>query len=222
MPGARRSGAVYAAAMASDGRRRLTSRDVAQVAVGAGLVAALGLPGAITVFGNAVPITLQTFGVMLVGSLLGARRAGLALLLFLALVAAGLPLLAGGRGGLGVFAGPSAGYLVAWPVAAWLIGRLVEAGRPGYRWPRGLTANIVGGIGVVYALGIPVQAWRTEVPLPETAALASVFVPGDLIKAVLATAVAVGVHRALPDLLGPSTPPRDDVALAGDADAMPR
>ena len=180
----------------------MTSRDVAQVAMGAGLVAALGLPGALAVFGNAVPITLQTLGVMLCGSLLGARKGASALLLFVALVAVGLPLLAGGRGGLGVFAGPSAGYLLAWPLAAWVIGRIVESGRPGYRWPRGLAANLLGGIVVVYALGIPVQAWRTDLPLPETAVLAAAFVPGDLVKAVLATAVAAGVHRALPDLLG--------------------
>jgi len=170
--------------------------------MGAGLVAALGLPGAIAVFGNAVPITLQTLGVMLVGSLLGARKAGLSLLLFLALVAAGLPLLAGGRGGLGVFAGPSAGYLLAWPLAAWVIGRVVEAGLPGYRWPRGLGANLLGGVVVVYALGIPVQAWRTDVPLPETTLLAAAFIPGDVVKAALATAIAVGVHRAMPELLG--------------------
>lgn len=170
--------------------------------MGAGLVAALGLPGALAVFGNAVPITLQTLGVMLCGSLLGARKGAGALLLFVALVAVGLPLLAGGRGGLGVFAGPSAGYLLAWPLAAWTIGRIVESGRPGYRWPRGLTANLVGGVVVVYALGIPVQAWRTDLPIPETAVLAAAFIPGDVIKAVLATAVAAGVHRALPDLLG--------------------
>lgn len=180
----------------------MSSRDIAQVAMATGLVAALGLPGAVAVFGSAVPITLQTLGVMLAGSLLGARKGAAALLLFLALVAVGLPLLAGGRGGLGVFAGPSAGYLLAWPVGAWLIGRLVETGRPGYRWPRGLAANLLGGVGVVYALGIPVQAWRTGVPLPETTVLAAAFIPGDLVKAVLATGVASGVHRALPDLLG--------------------
>lgn len=183
----------------------MSSRDIAQVAMATGLVAALGLPGAVAVFGSAVPITLQTLGVMLAGSLLGARKGAAALLLFLALVAVGLPLLAGGRGGLGVFAGPSAGYLLAWPVGAWLIGRLVETGRPGYRWPRGLAANLLGGVGVVYALGIPVQAWRTGVPLPETTVLAAAFIPGDLVKAVLATGVASGVHRALPDLL--ASPP---------------
>jgi biotin transport system substrate-specific component len=190
-------------AMSQERRRRLSSRDLAQVAMGAGVVAVLGLPGAIAVLGSAVPITLQTMGVMLAGSLLGARRGGLAVLLFLALVLAGLPLLAGGRGGLGVLAGPSAGYLLAWPLAAVVTGRVVEAGLPGYRWGRGLVANLLGGVAVVYALGIPVQAWRTGVPLPETTLLAAAFLPGDLVKAVLATAVAVGVHRALPDLLGP-------------------
>jgi biotin transport system substrate-specific component len=183
----------------------LSSRELAQVAMGAGVIAALGLPGAIAVLGNAVPITLQTMGVMLVGSLLGARRGALAVLLLLVLVAAGLPLLAGGRGGLGVFAGPSVGYLLGWVAGAFVIGWLVERGNGRYRWGRGLGANVVGGILVIYAIGIPVQAWRTDLPLPETAALASVFLPGDLVKAVLATAIAVGVHRALPDLL----PPRD-------------
>lgn len=197
---------------------RLSSRDAAQVAIGAGLVAALGLPGAIAVGGGAVPITLQTLGVMLVGSLLGARKGALSMVLFLALVAAGLPLLAGGRGGLGVFAGPSAGYLLAWPLAALLIGWMVERGRPGYRWPRGLSANLLGGVAVVYALGIPVQAWRTDVPVPETAVLASAFIPGDLVKAVLATAVAVGVHRAMPELLGPRTAAK---AGASDRDRDP-
>jgi biotin transport system substrate-specific component len=202
-----RGGNYAAVAMTVTAPARMTSRDVAQVAMGAGLVAALGLPGAVAVFGNAVPLTLQTLGVMLCGSLLGARKGAFALLLFVALVAVGLPLLAGGRGGLGVFAGPSAGYLVAWPAAAWVIGRIVETGRRGYRWPRGLTANLLGGIVVVYALGVPVQAWRTGLPLPETAVLAAAFLPGDVLKAVLATGIAGGVHRALPDLLGrPGTP----------------
>ena len=196
-------------------RRRLPSRDAAQVALGAGLVAALGLPGAIAVFGNAVPITLQTMGVMLVGSLLGARKGAMSMVLFLGLVAAGLPLLAGGRGGLGVFAGPSAGYLLAWPLAAWVIGRVVAKGRHGYRWPRGLTANLVGGVGVIYALGVPVQAWRTEVPLAETAVLAAAFIPGDLVKAVLATAVAIGVHRAMPDLLAAPASSRTAATSSG-------
>ena len=61
---------------------------------------------------------------MLAGGILGARKGLLAVLVFLVLTTAGLPLLAGGRGGLGVWAAPSAGYLVGWLVGAWVIGLL--------------------------------------------------------------------------------------------------
>ncbi|MFD0887204.1 biotin transporter BioY, partial [Streptosporangium algeriense] len=74
--------------------RGLSTGDLARVSVFAALIAVLGLPGALNVFGNAVPITLQTFGVMLAGAILGTWRAGLAIAVLLALVAAGLPLLA--------------------------------------------------------------------------------------------------------------------------------
>lgn len=179
--------------------RRLPTRDLALVAIFAALVAALGLPGTLTLFGNSVPITAQTLGVMLAGSILGARRAFLALLVFLALVAAGLPLLAGGRGGLGVFASPTMGYDIGFPLGAWVIGWFTDRMRAHYTLPTGLVANIVGGILVVYALGIPLQAWRTGTSGLVATAVASVaFLPGDLIKAVIATIVAKGVHRAYP------------------------
>lgn len=165
----------------------------------AALIAVLGLPGMISLFGNAVPITLQTFGVMLAASVLGARRGALSVLLLLMLVAAGLPLLAGGRGGLGVFVGPSAGFLIGWVVGAFVTGLIIEkAPRYGIAWAG--AANVIGCIVVMYAIGIPVQAYITGTPV-EVAALASLlFLPGDLIKAVLATLIAAAVHRAVPDL----------------------
>jgi biotin transport system substrate-specific component len=178
--------------------RRLPARDLALVATFAALIAVLSVPGAITV-GNSVPITLQTLGVMLAGSVLGWRRGALAVLTFLALAAAGLPVLAGGRGGLAVFAGPSAGYLVGFVLGAAVIGWLVERRLPGYdvRW--GFLANVVGGIGAVYLVGIPVQAAVTGTSgLVATAVAAAVFLPGDLLKAVVATSVAAAVHRGYP------------------------
>lgn len=184
-------------------RRSLSAQDLARIAVVAGLIAALGLPGTIVVAG-AVPVTAQTMGVMLAGSLLGARRGAAAVLLFLGLTALGLPLLAGGRGGLGVFVGPSAGYLVGWVLGAWVIGRLVEAGFPGYSRRRGLLAHCLGGILVVYAVGVPVQAWVTGTSTVLAAAVnAAAFLPGDLVKAVVAVLVADGVHRAMPSLAEP-------------------
>lgn len=179
--------------------RRSTARDLALIASFAALVAVLGLPGSLTLFGNAVPVTLQTLGVMLAGSVLGWRRGFLALAVFLALVAAGLPLLAGGRGGLGVFAGPSVGYLLGWPLGAAAVGWLVERRLPAYPVWWGLLANVVGGIGVVYLIGVPLQAQVLGTSsVVSTAVAAAVFLPGDAAKAVVATLVAAGVHKGYP------------------------
>src|ERR1035438_6759714 len=116
-------------------KKRLSSRDLALVASFAALIAVLGLPGGIPVFGNAVPVTLQTLGVMLAGSILGWKRGALSVLVLLVLVAAGLPLLSGGRGGLGVFAGPSVGYLIGWVLGGAGVGGVGEGRVTG--WERG-------------------------------------------------------------------------------------
>ncbi len=189
----------------SDGpRTRSGARDAALIASFAGLIAVLGLPGALVLFGSAVPLTLQTLGVMLAGSILGPRRAMAAVAVFLLLVALGLPLLAGGRGGLGVFVGPSAGYLIGWIAGAGVIGWLVQRRLPEYRLWWGALANLIGGIGVVYAFGIPVQAFVTGTSgVVATAVAATVYLPGDLIKVVIATGTAAAVHRAYPALLVP-------------------
>ena len=178
-----------------------SSREIAEIAVFAGIVAALGLVPAVSAFGGAVPITAQSLGVMLAGAILGPRRGGLALVLFLALVALGLPLLAGGRGGLGVFAGPSIGYLVGFPVAAFVVGALTHwIGAP-YRLTWGLLANVVGGVVLLNVLGIIGLMARADLSLPAAFSAALVFVPGDAIKAVVCAVVARGVHAASPGLL---------------------
>ena len=182
--------------------RRLGARDLALVASFAALIAALGLAPSLYLFGSSVPITLQTLGVMITGSLLGWRRGAMAVGLFLLLVAAGLPLLSGGRGGLGVFQGPSAGYLVGFFFGAAVIGWLVERLWPRYPVWWGFAANVIGGIGVVYAIGVPVLMWRTGLHLDK--ALwngAAIFIPGDVSKAIVATVVAAGVHRGYPTLV---------------------
>ncbi|MFL6135816.1 MAG: biotin transporter BioY [Nocardioidaceae bacterium] len=180
---------------------RLSSRDLALVATFAGVVAALGLVPAFVPPGFTVPITAQSMGVMLAGAVLGARRGFLAVLLLLVLVAVGLPLLAGGRGGLGVFATPSVGFLVGWPIAAFVVGWLSERGGSTYRLTWGVVANILGGIVVLYAAGIVGIAAVTGVSLQIATVSTWVFLPGDLVKAVLAALVARGVHAAYPGLL---------------------
>lgn len=180
---------------------RSSSRDLALIAIFAGIVAALGIVPAFTPPGFSVPITAQSLGVMLAGSVLGARRGALSLVLFLTLVATGLPLLAGGRGGLGVFAGASVGFLLAWPVAAYVTGWLSERAGPTYKLHWGVVANIVGGIVIVYVGGILGMAAVLDLSLPAAAVATWIYIPGDAVKVVIAALVARGVHAAYPGLL---------------------
>lgn len=191
-------------------KRRLSSRDLALVASFAALIAVLGLPGSISLFGNAVPVTLQTLGVMLAGSILGWKRGALSVVVLLVLVAAGLPLLAGGRGGLAVFFGPTAGYLMGWVLGAAVIGWLVQRRLPAYPLWWGGLANVVGGIGAIYLVGIPVLAAATSISLWLAATSSLAFLPGDALKAVIATAVASAVHRGYPGITAPSAAPNSD------------
>ena len=185
-------------------KRRLSSRDLALVASFAALIAVLGLPGGIPVFGNAVPVTLQSMGIMLAGSILGWKRGALSVIVLLVLVAAGLPLLSGGRGGLGVFAGPSVGYLIGWVLGAAVIGWLVQLKLPAYPSWWGALANVIGGIGVVYLVGVPVQAAVTHTSVWLAAVSSLVFLPGDGLKVVISTAVASAVHRGYPGITAPN------------------
>ncbi|MGY1839230.1 MULTISPECIES: biotin transporter BioY [unclassified Modestobacter] len=175
----------------------MKTRDLAYVALFAALTAVLGMIPAVQI--GPVPITAQTLGVMLAGAVLGAKRGFLSQLLFLALVAAGLPLLASGAGGLGVFAGPSAGYLVAWPIAAFVTGLLTERVWNRYNVVWGTLVNAVGGMVVIYLIGVPVLAAVADLSLG--AAIATGVLPfliGDAVKAVVAAAIAVQVRRSYP------------------------
>jgi biotin transport system substrate-specific component len=185
-------------------KRRSSSRDLALIATFTGVVAALGLVPAFVPPGFTVPITAQSLGVMLAGAVLGARRGFWALALFLVLVAVGLPLLAGGRGGLGVFATASVGFLLCYPVAAFVIGWLTERGGPTYRLAWGLVANVVGGIVVLYVAGIAGIWAVTQSSVQAATAVTWIYLPGDLVKVVAAALVARGVHAAYPGLLGGS------------------
>lgn len=174
-------------------------RSLAYVALFAALIAVLGLVPQITLI-SGVPITAQSLGVMLAGTVLGARRGALAVLLFLVLVALGLPLLSGGRGGLGVFAGPTVGFLIGFPVAAFVAGLVVE------RWTAplvyaSLVGAFLGGIEVLYAFGIVGMSVVLGKTLPEAALLVTPFVVGDLIKAGLCALLTNALAQVRPAAL---------------------
>jgi biotin transport system substrate-specific component len=100
-----------------------------------------------------VPFTGQTFGVLLVGGALGFRRGLVALLLYVAIGAVGVPVYAQGQSGLDVVQGVTGGYLIGFVVASALVGRLAELG-----WDRrigGALAMMAIGTAVIYAIGVP-------------------------------------------------------------------
>nr|WP_174551736.1 biotin transporter BioY [Nocardia grenadensis] len=182
-------------------RPGITARDMAQIAVFAALIAALGLPGAVTVGFSPVPITVQTLGVVLAGAVLGPRKGTAAVAVFIALTVIGLPLLSGGRTGLTALAGPSAGYLVGWIPAALFIGLLTARIVPRYAVLPALLINAIGGMVVIYFFGTLGLLLRTDMALWPAIASNGVFLAGDALKVVVATMVAKGVHRAYPGLI---------------------
>lgn len=173
-------------------------RNVTFIALFAALIAVLGLLPKFTLM-SGIPITAQSLGIMLCGTVLGAKRGALAVVLFLVLVAMGLPLLAGGRGGLGVFLTPWAGFLFGFPLAAFVAGYIVENWTAGRLSVVAGIAAVVGGIGALYAVAIPYYMVGADKGLWAATVTMLPFVPGDLIKAVLAGVVTEAIWKARPE-----------------------
>ena len=168
---------------------RLNSRvrDVVLVVAGA-LFIFLTSRISIPIPGSPVPMTGQTFGVLLVGGALGLRRGFAAVGLYVLLGLVGLPFFADGKGGISIIQGATGGYLIGFIVAGAVVGRLAELG-----WDRkfvgALGAMLVGEV-VIYAIGLPWLkavgglSWQQTIDLGLTP-----FLIGDAIKAILAAAL---------------------------------
>ena len=143
-----------------------------------------------------VPITGQTFAVLLSGAVLGARRAFLAQALYLGCGAVGMPVFAGGGVGAQHLIGPSGGYLLAFPFAAALTGALAARG-----WDRRfltMAAAMLLGSAVIFACGL---AWLSRF-MPASALIGAglaPFIPGDLVKTTLAALAFPAIWRRTRD-----------------------
>ena len=181
---------------------RSTTVDLALVAALAAVIAVCSILPAINV-STFAPITLQTFGVLLAGALLGARRGLLAVLLWVAVGAAGLPVFANGKSGLPVLVGPTGGYIVGFVLGAALLGLVVQRlARQGQA--TNPLAIILGGIAallVIHAVGVVGLNLRAGLDLVAAAKVDAAFWIGDILKLVATGLVAAAVHRAFPWLL---------------------
>ncbi|OLD03644.1 MAG: hypothetical protein AUI89_01010 [Gemmatimonadetes bacterium 13_1_40CM_3_65_8] len=164
----------------------LIIRRAAAVVLGALLVAAAAQVS-VPLPGTPVPMTLQPLAVLLVGGLLGAPLGALSMILYLAMGAAGLPVFTPTVPLIGVarLFGPTGGYLLAYPVAAWVVGRFSDPGRqPGVNkpaWAR-VTVAVVAGLVLIHLGGLAQLAILTG-SLSAAARFGTwPFLLGDLLK----------------------------------------
>ncbi len=159
-------------------------RDVALV-VGAALLTAICAQIVIPLPGDPVPVTGQTFAVLLSGAALGSRRGSAAMGLYLLLGLVGLPVYADGASGWEVVWGATGGYLVGFIVAAYVVGLLAERRLDRNPW-KALPLFTVGSL-IVFAIGVPWLAVAADLSMSKAIALGFVpFIPGGIVKALLA------------------------------------
>ena len=184
------SSPVLAEVLRPSGRLPARVYDASLIA-GFSLLIALAAQVSIPLPFTPVPVTLQTFAVVLTGALLGSRRGAAAILLYLAEGLAGLPVFSLGRAGFAHLLGPTGGYLVGFVAAVWLVGLLVE---------RRLAATFLGALFVLiaghlvpYVTGV---AWLAA-SLGVSRAVALGFVPflaGDALKVAASVGVLAGAN----------------------------
>lgn len=181
--------------------------DLVLIVIFATIISISAYVGAIPVGGQGVPITLQTFAVMLAGCVLGPWRGTAAVLLYLTL-GLFLPVYAEHSTGPGVWTGISWGYLLSFPIAAFVGGALVKwvAGPKGKTHALAIFAcSITASILVIHPLGILGMALHQDVSFMTAAAWDLPFWIGDLVKTSLVALIAAEVHRAFPNLLHPGS-----------------
>ncbi len=135
-----------------------------------------------------IPWTGQTFGILVVGGALGARRGFAAIALYVLLGLIGLPFFAEGKGGTAVILGPSGGYLIGFLLAGTLVGRLAELG-----WDRrigGAIAMMLIGTFVIYAIGLPWLSYSRHLSMADTIASGlTPFIAWDAVKLLIAAGI---------------------------------
>ena len=143
-----------------------------------------------------VPITLQVFAVLLSGALLGAKLGALSQVVYLLLGIIGLPVFSGGTAGLSVLVGATGGYLIGFPIAAFVFGTFITRKTSPF-WINALIAVILS-LAIIY---IPGTLWLGHIlslSLSKAFTIGSLpYIPLDLVKAVLVLLLATPVRKRL-------------------------
>ncbi|NLM52224.1 MAG: biotin transporter BioY [Firmicutes bacterium] len=169
-------------------KEKFLLRDLVYIAFLAALTSVLAY-FAIPMPGGLPPLTGQSLGVMLAGLLLGAKKGAASQMVYLCLGLLGMPIFANGTAGVGVLAGPTGGFIWGFVAGAFVCGKLTEKNSHATFFSLAVAAAL-GGVVVVYLPGILQLAAVASVTLTEAVVMMLPFLPGDLIKALLAASLA--------------------------------
>ncbi|WP_414049034.1 biotin transporter BioY [Macrococcus animalis] len=172
----------------------MKTKDLVIVGMFTALIAVLGLLPPISIPGIPVPFTFQNLGYILAGCMLGSRLGGLSVLIFTILVAIGLPVLSGGRGGFALFFGPTGGYILSFTLLAFLIGFIVERMNSPKVWQVFVVNALIGGF-LCNLIGGTFMAFNLKQDIITALKSVLVFIPGDCIKAFIAAILAVKLRN---------------------------
>ncbi len=173
------------------------AKSLSHIALFAALTGVLGLVPIIPLPLAGVTFSLQTLGVLLAGGIIGSKRGALAMGLVILLVAIGLPVLTGAQGGFAKLIGPTAGFIWSWPLSAFLTGTLVRLCWSKLTYPKAVGAALVGSVSL-YPLGQSWLAIQTAMAPPVALWSWLVYLPGDIVKSLIAAGAIVLVKRAYP------------------------
>ncbi len=175
-------------------------KDITEIALFTAITVSFGLFPPIVIPIVGIPITLQSLGPMLAGSIIGAKKGFLAILLFILLIAVGFPVLSGGRGGIVIFMGPTAGCILMWPLSAFIIGYILLTFEDVSTYKILdyifiFSTIALGGIVIVYLGGILWLCWLTKMTIAKAALGFMLFLPGDILKAAVATKIFIVIKK---------------------------
>ncbi|HCY8159082.1 TPA: biotin transporter BioY [Staphylococcus aureus] len=186
----------------------MTTKQLVYTALMTAIIAILGLVPVIPLPFSSVPIVLQNIGIFLAGVILGRKYGTLSVIVFLLLVVAGLPLLSGGRGGIGVFAGPSAGFLLLYPVVAFMIGAIRDRFINEINFWILFVGILVFGVIALDVIGTlimgMIMGMIINIPFTKAISISLAYLPGDILKAIVASLIGTALlnHSQFRQIMG--------------------
>lgn len=171
----------------------MSTKNLVFTALMTAIICILGLVPGVPLPFMPVPIVLQNIGIFLAGIILGRKMGALSVIVFLLLAATGLPVLSGGRGGIGVFVGPSAGFLFLYPFIAYFIGLIRDRYFGKINFLILFVATLIIGVLALDIIGTIIMGFIIHIPISKAFLLSFTFMPGDIIKAIISSLIGATI-----------------------------